>query len=91
MRKRGVWTGPGLCHEIADQVEPWPETLPERDSLESAQQFAKHLHTCPSYRDWGEEQGLARALTWVTWIEPGAKLYAGLLKHFTPLMAEAFL
>lgn len=45
----------------------------------------------PILQGRGEVQGLARALTWVTWIEPEAKLYAGLLKYLTPLMAEAFL
>lgn len=90
MRKRGIWTWPGLCHEIADQTEPWPETHSLRLPRVCTAVYKASSHM-PILQGRGEVQGLARALTWVTWIEPEAKLYAGLLKYLTPLMAEAFL
>lgn len=52
----------------------------------SLQSTLTHAHLRP-----GERQGLARALTWVTWLEPGARLSVGLLRNRALLRAEAFL
>lgn len=73
----------------AGQTEPWPKTY----SPESVQSITVYRapSRMPISQSLGEMQGLARALIWVTWLEPGARVYVGLLRQSALPRVEDFL